>query len=289
MRISSIQVQSLPRLQMYRYIEAAQKSLTAQPVTPNNLFKAMPQNKPPVYLTFNISQKKHVALPLLASLGVFCSFQWKLKTLALVAPVHSRNPAKPLWPGHPRKKTDPPNKGGHKLWGHIDKTCPWNMPGINPGKDAYDVSFFHWKSCHCHWMSMFIPQKKRIQEVHYLKQTTNFTPEIAIPEFYNERSLNPLFPQGLCNLWWRHQHHFIPAPLACFFCINQDSWNMQYDLDTVIWKVDGTVPTYWFIFGPFTNLPFGIYFDLKVNVNYTFKYSHCQLYLHPKNHHQTSL
>ena len=24
------------------------------------------------------------------------------------------------------------------------------------------------------------------------------------------------------------------------------------------WKVDGTVPTYWFIFGPFTSLPFGI-------------------------------
>ena len=34
------------------------------------------------------------------------------------------------------------------------------------------------------------------------------------------------------------------------------------------WKVDDTVPTYWFIIGPFTNLPFGIcaiYFDLKVN------------------------
>ena len=32
-------------------------------------------------------------------------------------------------------------------------------------------------------------------------------------------------------------------------------------------KVDGTVPTHWFIIGPFPNLPFGIcgiYFDLKV-------------------------
>ena len=33
------------------------------------------------------------------------------------------------------------------------------------------------------------------------------------------------------------------------------------------WKQDGTVATYWFIFGPFTNPPVGICaidFDLKV-------------------------
>ena len=37
---------------------------------------------------------------------------------------------------------------------------------------------------------------------------------------------------------------------------------------TVVENPDGTVPTYWFIFGPFTyKLPFGIcaiYFDLKL-------------------------
>lgn len=101
------------------------------------------------------NKKKHVAcLGLGLSVCVFFSFQWKLKTLALVAPVHSRNPY------HKSGETlRRPTKRGGSLWGHMIKTCPWNMPGINPGKDANDVSIFHWKSCHCHWMSMFIPKK----------------------------------------------------------------------------------------------------------------------------------
>ena len=181
-------------------------------VTPNNFFIAMPQNKPSVYLTLTSPKKKRVAClswPLL----VFFLISMKAKNAASVAPVPSK---KPLVTRTSSKKTDPPNKGG-SLWGLIWYNMSMKHARHNSRKGCKWCVHFSLKIMSLSLDVHVHSQKKRIQEVHYLKQTTSFTPEIAIPEFYNERSLTPLFPQGLCNVWWRHQHHFIPAPLACFF------------------------------------------------------------------------
>ena len=71
------------------------------------------------------------------------------------------------------------------------------------------------------------------------------------------------FSQPLCN--WSHQR--LGGGLGETRHPPRVKVNYQYSNG----KIDGTVLTYWFIFGPFTNLRFGIsaiYFDVKVYTIY---------------------
>lgn len=139
------------------------------------------------------NKKKHVAcLGLGLSVCVFFSFQWKLKTLALVAPVHSRNPY------HKSGETlRRPTKRGGVIVRSYDKNMSMKHARHKSRKGCKWCVHFSLKI-----MSLSLDVHVHSQKNAFKKYTTwnkqriLHRKYIAIPKFYHEQLAYPTISPG---------------------------------------------------------------------------------------------